>query len=40
MVLLALYQLSKKSLDDALQGFEAVLNKKPTNIPALLGKVG
>lgn len=35
----ALFLFSKKSIDEALQGFENVLATKPTNILALLGKV-
>ena len=38
-IIVAVYQLSTRALDDAMSSFQAVLKMKPTNVIALLGKV-
>jgi RNA polymerase-associated protein CTR9 len=35
-----IHQLATRSMDDAFRSFEGVLAEKPTNLIALLGKVG
>lgn len=35
-----IHLLATRSMDDALRSFEGVLTDKPTNLVALLGKVG